>query len=135
LWRHKSDASVGADRQKVFPVSGGEDIRSGFDGTRQNHVVRRIAGDRLDNLRRRWLLCCDLGEERKGCVDLLLLVVELGDEYPFEFRAHELGDEERDSPFDGLFEQPTRRSVGDERRDQDVGVADDAQRQSLLRRI
>ena len=84
---------MGADREQVFPVSGGEDVRSRFDGAGQNHVVRRIAGDRLDHLCRRWLLCCDLGEERTGCVDLALLVVELGDEHPLEFREYELGDE------------------------------------------
>jgi len=135
LWRHESDTSMRSDREQVLPVPGGEDVRSRLDGAGQNHVVRRIAGDRLDNLWRRWFLCCDLGEEGEGCVDVLLLVVELGDECPLEFREHELGDEERHPTFDSLFQQPTRRSVGDERRDQDVGVADDAERQSRLPRI
>lgn len=124
-----------ADREQVFPVSGGQDVGSRLDGAGQNYVVRRIARDRLDNLCRRRFLCCNLSEERTGCVDLLLRVFELGDEHALEFREHELGNEERDPTFDRLFEQPTWRPLGDERRDQDVGVADDAERQSRLPRI
>ena len=135
MWCYDSDASMRADREQVFPVSGGDDVGSRLDGAGQNYVVRRIARDRLDNLCRRRFLCCNLSEERKGCVDLLLRVFELGDEHALEFREHELGNEERDPTFDRLFEQPTWRSVGDERRDQDVGVADDAERQSRLPRI
>jgi len=82
-----------ADREQVFPVSGGKNVRSRLDRAGQNHVVRRITRDRRDNLCRRRFLCCDLSEERTGCVDLLVRVSELGDEHALEFREHELRNE------------------------------------------
>ena len=81
------------DREQVFPVSGGEDVRSRLGGTGENHVVCRIASDRLDNRCRCRFLSRELCEERTGRVDLLLLEVELGDQHPLEFREDELGDE------------------------------------------
>jgi hypothetical protein len=93
LWRQESDASMLTDREQVFPVSGGEDVRSRLGGTGENHVVCRIACDRLDNRCRCRFLCRELCEERTGRVDLLLLEVELGDQHPLEFREDELGDE------------------------------------------
>jgi hypothetical protein len=93
LWCYDSDASVRADREQVLPVSRGEDVRSCLDSAGQNHVVRGIARDRLDNLGRRRFLCCDLSEERAGCVDLLWRVFELDEEHALEFGEHELGNE------------------------------------------
>ena len=82
-----------ADREQVFPVSGGEDVGSRLDGAGKNHVVRRIARDRLDNLCRRRFLHCDLSEERSSRVDLLWRVSELDEEHSLELGEHELGKE------------------------------------------
>ena len=121
--------------EQMLPVAGREHIRSRLDRTRQNRVVHRIARDRLDELRRRRLLDRYLCEQGASCVNLLRLESELVREHPLELCEYELGHEKLEPAVDRLLEQAARWSVCDQRRDENVGVTDDAKRQSCPPRI
>jgi hypothetical protein len=120
------DSAVLAERKKVFPVTGREHLHACFDRGGQDRVVGRVSADCLDVLRRARMFGYELSEQFAGGGTLHQAEPKLLGQHAVQLGVHELREDEIDVPIDDLLEQPARRSVGDERRDKDVRVAEDA---------
>ena len=121
-----SDAMVLAEREEVLAVARGQHIDSRLDRADQDCIVRRIAADRLGRAREPGLRGCHVGEQIADCSCALLVEAELDGQHPFQFGEDELGQHELDATVDRFLEQAAGRPVGDQRRDEHVGVAEDA---------
>ena len=113
-----------ADRKQMLPVPCGEDVCAGCGGAGQDRVVRRIAGDPLDRCGSREQIGSEAAEQIDRFAGAWCVEPELLREYKFR--------KEKVAPtVDRLLEQPVRRPVGDQRRDENVRVADDPILQAL----
>lgn len=117
------------DREEVFPVTGHEYVDSSFDRGGQDRVVGRVAGDHLDMWRRVWSFRCQLGEKFARRGRPLDGEAKFLSQHSMQFGTYELGEEKVEPPVDRFLEQAARRAVGDQGRDEDVRVAEDAARQ------
>lgn len=117
-------------RKQVATISGHEHLHLRLDHTGEDQVVVRIAADRLGPPSG----CVDQFDrevdqellDRSPAVDL---EVEFPGQDPLELDDHRTGQDQIDPAVDRLLEDPARRARGDERGDEDVGVAGDPQDQ------
>ena len=123
-----------ADREQVRPVTGREHVDARLDRAGEDRIVCRFARDRVGVLRQTRSLRCQPGQQLASCTRLLLAEAELLGQHVLELVEDEVRQDKLDPVVDRLLEQAARRPVGDQRRDEDVRVAEDAELQPCLPR-
>ena len=116
--------------KQVATIAGHQYLDPGPDRTGEDQIVVGVAADGLGPAR-------GGGDEFGGEVDEQLLdglptfglEAELPGQDPLQLDHHRSGQDQLDPAVDRLVEDPARRPRGDERRDEDVGVAGDPQDQ------
>ena len=116
-------------------VAADEHIGRRGRGTREDPVVGGIAGQAFRLVRRWWPLGRYPLEEAARLVPSLVGEAELALEHALELDHDRLGDDEDDPAVDRVLDQPAGRAVGDQRGDEDVRIAADAQGQPRSLRI
>lgn len=122
--------------KQVAAVAGHEHFDPRRDRTGEDQVVVGVAADRLgrvrgggDHFRRQ------IDEQLPDTLPAPRLEADLLRQDPLQLDQHRLGKYQLDPAVDRLLEDPARRPGGDERRDEDVGVAGDPQDQPRPERI
>lgn len=111
-------------------IAGHEHLDPGLDHTGEDQVVIWVATDRLGPARGRVdQFGREVDQKLLDRLPSVELEAELPGQDPLELDEHRTGQDQLDPAVDRLLEDPTRRPGGDERRDQDVGVAGDPQDQ------
>jgi len=125
-----------SDGEQVLAIPRDEHVHPRLSSTSKDQVIGRIACHRL-----RWILGRRNQFGRKIDQKLfdsspaLRLEAQLPGEDPLQLDHHRLGQDELQAGVDYLLENPAGWSGGNERRDQDVGVAGDSQDQLRPERI
>lgn len=124
------DAAVLAEGKQMAMIPGHQHLDPGLDHTGEDQVAVRVAahlfGPALGG-----------GDDFRGEIHEQLLdrppsirfEANLPRQDPLQLDQHRSGEDQFDPAVDRLLEDPARRPGSDERRDEDVGVAGDAQDQ------
>lgn len=116
--------------KQVATIPGHENLDPGLHCAGENQIVVRVAADRLGMVRRGGnQLRREIDEKPSGLLPAPRLEADLPGQDPLQLDQHRAGQDQLDPAVDRLLEDPARRSGRDERRDEDVGVAGDAQDQ------
>jgi hypothetical protein len=117
-------------RKQVATIAGHENLDPCFYRAGEDQIVVSVAADRLwpargggDQFHR------EVDEQLLDRLPTVGLEAELPGQDALQLDQHGPGQDELDAGVDRLLEDPARRASGDERRDEDVGVAGDAQDQ------
>ena len=122
--------------EQMPAIARDEHVHPRLNRTGKNQVIGRVARYRLGcGLRCRDQLDRKVNEKLLDPLPALRLETQLPGEDPLQLDHHRLGQDELQAGVDYLLEDPAWRSGGDERRDQDVGVAGDSQDQRRPERI
>ena len=116
--------------KEVLSVAGHKDVGAGFDRGRKNCVVSGVARDCFYALWRTCSFRCELSEQLTSGMRSPVGEAEILGEHAVELGTDELGDDELDSTLDCFLEQATGRAVCDQRRDEDVRIAENAKNQA-----
>src|SRR5437763_12155764 len=117
----------------MLSVTGCEDVDRGFGGTGEDRVVGGIATEPFSRHGRRGLVRRELFEQTARFRNLLGAESQLHLQDSLKLSEDDLRQDELDSPFDGLIEEPARGTIRDQRGHEHVRVAKNApaQRRSL----
>ncbi len=121
-----------AQREEMLSIPGCEHVGFGFDRAGQDDVVIRVARYGVDLPR---LLGSNNGEaleQTTGRAHAFVAEAQLAGQHAVQLVEDDSGQHQLDPAIDHLFEHSARRPVGDQRRDQDVRVANDAEGQVRL---
>lgn len=116
--------------KQVATIAGHEHLDPGRHRAGEDQVIVGVAADRLgpahgggDQFGR------EIYEQLLDRLPSVGLEAELPGQDPLQLDQHGSGQDQLDTGVDRLLEDPARRPRGDERRDEDVGVAGDPQDQ------
>lgn len=116
--------------KQMSAIAGDDDLDPGCHRTGEDQVVIRVAADRLGPARGGVdQFGCEVDQKLLGSLPAVFLEAELHGQDPLKLNDHRTGQDQLDPAVDRLLEDPARRSGGDERRDEDIGVAGDPQDQ------
>lgn len=114
-----------SEREQVLPVAADEQVCAGVDGTGKDGIVVRVAGDGGRAFLRRRSTGCDLSEQLANLPPAARVETEFPGENLIELLGDDIGHEKVDPAVDRRLEHAARGAVGDQRRDEDIGVAED----------
>jgi hypothetical protein len=116
--------------KQVTTIAGHQHLDRGAHRTGEDQIVVWVAADRLgraggglDQFGR------EVDKKLLDAVPTVEREAELPGQDPLQLDQHGAGQDQLDPPVDRFLEDPARRPGGDERRDEDVGVAGDPQDQ------
>lgn len=117
-------------------IAGHEHLDPGRDRAGEDQIIVGIAADRLGPARRGIdQFGREIDDQLPGRLPALRLEADLLGQDPLQLDQHRSRNDQLDPPVDRLLEDPARRPGGDERRDEDIGVAGDPQDQRRPERI
>lgn len=122
----QSYAAVLAERKQMLPVACDEDVCAGFDSTGEDDVIASISRDRDGLVGQRGLDGGNPFEKPSDVAGAISVEAQLFGQHSIELVENGCRDEELQPAVDRLFENTARWSAGDERRDENVGVAENA---------
>lgn len=136
LWGDHPNAMMLTDGKQMPVIAGDEHVHLRLNRASEDQVIVRVSRHRLG-----WSLGRSNHPGRKvdqkllDALPALWLEAQLPGKDPLQLDHHRLGQDELQAGVDCLLEDPARRTGGDERRDQDVGVAGDSQDQLRPERV
>lgn len=120
---------MNAERQQMCAIARDQHVDAGSDCNGEDEVVLRIAADRFDIRQHRGSIRTQALEQRPRVVQRGLIETELPLQHSDEFGDHGRWDDGVEASIDDLLDDPSGWPVRDQSGDQDIRVAEDAQRQ------
>ena len=111
----------------MLSIARDQDVDTRVEYSSEDHIVGRIAGNRLNSLRPLTVNGADTFEQSACRSRTTCAEAEFVHQDSLQLFEDVQGQHKLDPPVDCLFEQAARRPLCDEGRDEYVGIAGDAQ--------